>query len=106
MTDEARSWRRLAVAGAAAAGLLTWRVRVLTSNIPLARRARNFCSGDPFWSRDIGADDAPFSVSTETGAQRAARRLGALEEHLADLEERIGPVVSWFGDDRPCRQRR
>jgi hypothetical protein len=35
-----------------------------------------------------------------------ARRTGALETHLADLEERIGPVVSWFDDDRPCGQRR
>lgn len=90
MDRDARTWRRLALAGAASTGLLV--VRVLVSpQTPLFRllhpefwapsRARLLRVGEP--GRPVAEDD----LFSETWQQQVERRLAACESNAAETGE-------------------
>lgn len=109
---EVRHWRALALAGAAASGLLTARVLV-SPQAPLFRLLH-----PEFWPAGRGAllrrvarlgePGEPVDegdLFSETQAQQVIRRLEACEAHLADLEERLPAVIgsaidAWHGKER------
>lgn len=111
---DVRHWRALALAGAAACGLMVARIRI-SPQVPLWRLLH-----PEFWSRErgdllrrhaarLGEPGQPVDeddLFSETPAQGYMRRLRAIEAHMVDLEERFGPVANWWYGDKPCGQRR
>lgn len=88
MTErDAKQWRAIALSGAAACGLLAY--RLLTGSRPVAADA---------W--DAVSDHLPGFIRDdlgETRGQEIERRLGACEAHLTDLEERFTPIDQYLG---------